>query len=108
MKPKDLTTKQLAKAALRTVKQMTSEEKAEVRKHLDARFAATPPPARQSLPLPLVPQHKLLLDRLRRDEPVHPNEVNAFLFWRGLRPCPHSFHSSDEEFERCLQTTRLN
>lgn len=34
------------------------------------------------------------------------NEVNEFLFVRGLRPCPHSYHSSDEEFGECTGITR--
>jgi hypothetical protein len=29
------------------------------------------------------------------------DEINEFLFFRGLRPCPHSHHSTDEEFAEC-------
>ena len=29
------------------------------------------------------------------------DEMNRWLFIRGLRPCPHSHHSSDEEFALC-------
>jgi hypothetical protein len=45
------------------------------------------------------------------------NEVNEFLFFRGLRPCPHSYHtnltragtassSSDEDFAECTGLAR--
>ena len=34
------------------------------------------------------------------------DEVNEFLFFRGLRPCPHSHHSSDEEFAECTGLAR--
>ena len=30
------------------------------------------------------------------------DEMNEFLYFRGLRPCPHSHHSSDEEFAKCM------
>ncbi len=30
------------------------------------------------------------------------DEVNRWLYHRGLRPCIHSFHSSDEEFAECV------
>ncbi len=29
------------------------------------------------------------------------DEVNEFLYFRGLRPCPHSHDSTDEEFAKC-------
>lgn len=32
------------------------------------------------------------------------DEVNAWLFLLGLRPCEHSHHSSDEEFQQCKQS----
>ena len=32
------------------------------------------------------------------------DEINALLFRRGLRPCPHSHHSHDEEFAECTAT----
>jgi hypothetical protein len=32
------------------------------------------------------------------------DEVNAWLHTIGLRPCPHSEHSSDEEFQQCKQS----
>jgi len=44
---------------------------------------------------------KELLERLRRDEDVHPDEVNAFLFRSGLRRCPHSEHDSDAAIAAC-------
>jgi hypothetical protein len=34
------------------------------------------------------------------------DEVNEFLFFRGLRPCPHSHHSSDEDFAECTGVAR--
>jgi len=34
------------------------------------------------------------------------DEVNEFLFFRGLRPCPHSHHSSDEDFAECTRLAR--
>jgi hypothetical protein len=52
--------------------------------------------------------YKLLLERLRRDEPVHADEVNEFLYFRGLRPCPHSHHSHDEEFAECARRKEMN
>jgi hypothetical protein len=36
-----------------------------------------------------------------------PDEVNEFLFHRGLRPCPHSHHSSDEDFAECLKPKQI-
>jgi hypothetical protein len=29
------------------------------------------------------------------------DEINSALYVRGLRPCPHSYHSSDEHFVEC-------
>jgi hypothetical protein len=29
------------------------------------------------------------------------DEMNRWLWHRGLRPCPHSHHSSDEDFTEC-------
>ena len=37
-----------------------------------------------------------------------PDQVNEFLFLRGLRPCPHSHHSHDEEFAECARTKGTN
>jgi hypothetical protein len=34
------------------------------------------------------------------------DEVNEHLFFRGLRPCPHSEHSSDEDFAECTGLAR--
>jgi len=34
------------------------------------------------------------------------DEINEFLFFRGLRPCPHSHHSTDEEFAECTARPR--
>ncbi len=33
------------------------------------------------------------------------DQMNEYLFFRGLRPCPHSYHSSDEEFAECVRRT---
>src|SRR6266480_6629343 len=32
------------------------------------------------------------------------DEANHYLFLRGLRPCPHSWHSSDEDFSECASS----
>ena len=37
-----------------------------------------------------------------------PDEINALLFSKGLRPCPHSHHSSDEEFAGCTSRKKTN
>jgi len=34
------------------------------------------------------------------------DEINELLYFRGLRPCPHSHHSSDEDFARCGCSSR--
>ena len=34
------------------------------------------------------------------------DEINEFLYFRGLRPCPHSHHSTDEEFAKCSSGKR--
>jgi len=36
------------------------------------------------------------------------DEIHAFLFQRGLRSCPHSHHSSDEEFAECARRKEMN
>ena len=34
------------------------------------------------------------------------DEINELLYFRGLRPCPHSYHSSDEDFAGCGYSNR--
>ncbi len=41
----------------------------------------------------------------RCSECASADDVNAFLFMRGLRSCPHSDCSSDEDFARCPEAT---
>src|SRR5579863_501002 len=36
------------------------------------------------------------------------DDMNAYLFVRGMRPCPHSEHSSDEDFAACMTTDEMN
>jgi len=36
------------------------------------------------------------------------DEINALLFLNGLRPCPHSSHSHDEEFAECARRKEMN
>lgn len=50
----------------------------------------------------------LVVSGLRRKFPDDwtPDEVNEYLFFRGLRPCPHSEHSSDEDFAECTGLAR--
>jgi len=45
--------------------------------------------------------------RLRAGEAVSADEMNEFVFFRGLRPCPHSYHSHDEEFDECVRESDL-
>jgi hypothetical protein len=72
-KLESLTMEQLGDAVIRTVEQMTPAEKADLRKCLDAQF-----------------KDNFFLTNADRQ------------FWRGLRPCPHSHHTTDEEFKQCL------
>ena len=38
---------------------------------------------------------------LRKLRDPTPDEINELLYFRGLRPCSHSHHSTDEDFARC-------
>ena len=33
------------------------------------------------------------------------DEMNRWIYKRGLRPCPHSHHTSDEDFIECLRVS---
>jgi hypothetical protein len=45
------------------------------------------------------------LMKSRCAECATPDEINALLFSKKLRPCPHSGHSSDTDFSRCGTAT---
>jgi hypothetical protein len=44
---------------------------------------------------------------VRKSDYPTADKINELLYFRGLRPCPHSHHSSDEEFAECRLTRRV-
>jgi len=47
---------------------------------------------------------RLALEKLLDADNATADDVNRFLYFRGLRPCPHSHHSTEEEFAACIET----